>query len=252
MVAENVLLLPGMMCDARLWQAQIDCLDIPVFVPRLDKFDNFPDMAGSVLRDAPESFAMAGLSLGGILAFEIWRQAPHRVSHLLLLDTSPFAETHKKQSLRLLQIDQVLAGGLRSIAVESLKPLYLAQASRHDEELLNTILDMALDLGPEVFRQQSLALANRVDSTVTLSGIDCPTTIICGREDSLCPVAYHEYMANRIPDSRLVVIDECGHLASMEQPTIITNELQRLFAREPHTGISHAIQSEKNPYNSRR
>jgi pimeloyl-ACP methyl ester carboxylesterase len=252
MAAENVLLLPGMMCDARMWQAQIDSLEIPVSVPRLDEFDNFPDMARSVLQNAPETFALAGLSLGGILAFEIWRQAPHRVSHLVLLDTNPFADTPEKQSLRLQQIEQVLDGGLRSIAVESLKPLYLAEASRHDEGLLNTILDMAMDLGPEVFRRQSLALANRVDSVVTLGDIDCPTTIICGSEDRLCPLAYHELMASRIPDSRLVVIEECGHLASMEQPAAVTTELQRLFARQSHTGINHAIQSEKSTHNSRR
>jgi len=240
-MAENVLLLPGMMCDHRMWQAQIDNLENAVTVPRIDAYDNFPDMARAVLRDAPDNFALAGLSLGGILAFEIWRQAPHRVSALALLDTNPFADTDEKQSRRYLQIEQVLGGELRRVAVESLKPFYLAESNRNDEELLNTILDMALDLGPQVFRRQSLALANRADSVATLADIDCPTTIICGSEDSLCPPSYHEFMAEHIKGSRYVVIDNCGHLASMEQPEAVTKELLRLFSRPHQTGIQHAI-----------
>jgi len=220
------------MCDARMWRAQIDAIDLPVTVPKLTGCDNFTDMAARVLVDAPEQFALAGLSMGGILAFEIWRQAPERVTHLALIDTNPFADAPDRQSLRLEQIEQVFAGGLRELAVDSLKPLYLAASNRDDEELLNVILDMALDLGPEVFRDQSLALKDRTDSVETLHDINCPTAVICGDEDTLCPVAYHEYMAGRIPEAELVVIDDCGHLSSMEQPYAVSKEILRLMARE--------------------
>lgn len=237
------MLLPGMMCDARMWQAQIDALEVPALVPHLGKHDNLADMAASVLADAPDEFAIAGLSMGGILAFEIWRQAPTRVSHLALIDTNPFADAPQRKSLRLEQIEQVLAGELRKLAVESLKPLYLAECNRDDNELLETILDMAIDLGPEVFRRQSLALRNRQDSAALLADICCPAAVICGREDTLCPVAYHEYMAARIPGADLLIIDDCGHLASMEQPAAVTNELLHLFAQEPLTGKNHARRS---------
>ena len=243
MAARNVLLLPGMMCDARMWQAQIDALDVPVLVPYLGNHDNLADMAASVLADAPDEFAIAGLSMGGILAFELWRQAPQRVSHLALIDTNPFADAPQRKSLRLEQIEQVLAGELRKLTVESLKPLYLAQCNRDNHELLETILDMAVDLGPEVFRRQSLALQNRQDSTALLADIRCPAAVICGREDALCPVAYHEYMAARIPGADLLIIDDCGHFATMEQPAAVSNELLHLFAQESLTGENHAQRS---------
>ena len=243
MPATNVLLLPGMMCDARMWRVQVDALAVPTFVPDLVGSDNFPQMAATVLADAPEEFALAGLSMGGILAFEIWRQAPQRITHLALIDTNPLADAPDRRSLRLEQIEQVLAGGLRELAIDSLKPLYLAASNRDNEALLETILDMAMELGPEVFRQQSLALRNRPDSIETLSQISCPTTVICGREDTLCPVEYHEYMARRIPGAKLTIIEDCGHLASMEQPQIVTEELLRLFAQDPQTGITYAHQS---------
>lgn len=242
MAAESLLLLPGMMCDARMWQGQIDCLDIPVIVPLHVDFDNFADTATRILEEAPAKFAVAGLSMGGILAFEIWRQAPHRVTHMALIDTNPFADTPERQSLRLDQIEQVLDGGLRALAVTSLKPMYLAKSNRNDDVLLDIILDMAMDLGPEVFRLQSLALKNRVDSANTLPEIDCPAVVVCGAEDRLCPVAFHEYMATLICDSKLVVIDDCGHLASMEKPEIVTRELRALLARTPQTGKVHAEQ----------
>jgi pimeloyl-ACP methyl ester carboxylesterase len=243
MAAEHAVLLPGMMCDARMWQKQIDDLDIPVIVPVTARFDNVADTAADILQQAPKRFALAGLSMGGILAFEIWRQAPQRVSHLALIDTNPFADSPERQSLRLQQIEQVLAGGLRGLAVDSLKPMYLAESNRDDEDLLNIILDMAMDLGPEVFRLQSLALRDRPDSVQTLKNIDCPVAVICGAEDTLCPVGYHEYMADRIDDAKLIVIEDCGHLASMERPEIVSNELRALFARDENTGRRYASQS---------
>ena len=252
MAAENVLLLSGMMCDARMWADQIEAIKSPVSVPDLSVHDNFVDMASSVLANAPDRFAVAGLSMGGILALELWRQAPDRITHMALLDTNPFADSPDRQSLRLQQIEQVLTGGLRELAVDSLKPLYLAESNRNDEALLNVILDMAMDLGPDTFRRQSLALRNRKDSVETLAFIDCPATVICGSEDTLCPLSYHEYMANRIPDAELIVIDDCGHLSSMEQADIVSNELLRLFARDPNTGNLHASQQGQNSYNARR
>jgi len=231
MPAENILLLPGMMCDARLWSHQIAAFDVPVYVADTSKSDNFADMAAQVLAAAPPSFAMAGLSMGGILAFEIWRQAPERVTHLALLDTNPHPDAPSRKSIRFEQIAAAAAGKLEELAIESLKPLYLAEKSRDDETLLKTILDMALALGPDVFERQSLAVMNRPDSAPTLASISCPTSVICGREDAICPVRFHEFMAHEIPDANLVVIDDCGHLSSMEQPEVVTAELLHLFAK---------------------
>ena len=218
-----------MMCDARLWKPQIEALDIHCLVADLSSHDNLTDMAASVLDAAPASFAVAGLSMGGILAFELWRQAPERITHLALLDTNPHADTPDKRTMRLDQVEQVLSGQLRKLATESLKPAYLAKANRDNQALLDEILAMAMDAGEEVFRRQSIALKDRVDSVATLATISCPTTVICGAEDHICPPAYHELMARRIPGARLVIIENCGHLATLEQPDAVNYELQRLL-----------------------
>ena len=230
MTADNILLLPGMMCDARQWAHQEAQFSVPVLHADCSKHDSLADMAASVLANAPERFALVGLSMGGILAFEIWRQAEDRITHLALLDTNPHAESPERQTLRLQQIKDAADGRLREMAIESLKPLYLAEAHRDDEAILNIILDMAMDLGPDVFRLQSLALRGRSDSVPTLASISCPTLVMCGDEDTLCPVTYHELMAEQIPNARLKVIDSCGHLSSLEQPEVVTRELQTLLA----------------------
>jgi len=231
MPAESILLLPGMMCDERLWSHQIAAFDVPVRVADSSKSDNFADMAAQVLAAAPSKFAMAGLSMGGILAFEIWRQAPERVTHLALLDTNPHPDKPSNRPVRFEQIEAAASGKLEELAVESLKPLYLAEKNRDDEAMLTTILDMALELGPKVFERQSLAVMNRPDSAPMLADISCPTSVICGREDTICPVRFHEFMAQEIPGANLVVIDDCGHLSSMEQPEEVTKELLHLFAK---------------------
>lgn len=229
MAAENVLLLPGMMCDARLWEPQLRVLDIPAAVADLTTHDNLVDMAAAVLDAAPASFAVAGLSMGGILAFELWRQAPERITHMALLDTNPHADTPDKRAMRLDQMQQVLAGQLRALATEFLKPAYLAKANRDNKELLDRILAMAMDAGDDVFQRQSLALKDRAGSVPLLETINCPTTVMCGIEDHVCPVAYHELMAERIPNARLVVIDNCGHLSTLERPDIVNHEMQQLL-----------------------
>ena len=227
--APAILFLPGMMCDARQWAPQAEALSWPAIHADTSTADNFAEMATSILATAPDRFAIAGLSMGGILAFELWRQAPDRITHMALLDTNPHAEAKERQSLRLTQIKVALNGGLRELAIDSLKPLYLAKAHRDDPELLDCILDMAIGLGPDVFRRQSLALRDRVDSAPILETISCPSLVLCGDEDRLCPIEYHELMARKIPHARLRVVENCGHLSTMEQPAIVTDELEKLF-----------------------
>ena len=231
MPVDSVVYLPGLMCDARLWAPQVAALPYAAIHADTTRADNFELMAQQVLAAAPPRFALAGLSMGGILAFEIWRQAPGRVTHLALLDTNPHPEQPERKSMRFQQVEQALSGGLRELAIESLKPMYLAESRRDDDALLTTLLDMALELGPDVFQRQSAALRDRVDSVPTLASIDCPVLVACGVEDQLCTPYFHEFMASEIPGARLCVIDDCGHLASLERPDVINRELQTLFAQ---------------------
>ena len=231
MPAEAVVYVPGMMCDARLWAPQTAALPQQAVHADITRADSIAEIAGQILDAAPPRFALAGLSMGGIVAFEIWRQAPERVTHMALFDTNARPDAPEKKSMRFQQVQTALAGGLRELAIESLKPMYLAESHRDDEALLGTVLDMALDLGPAVFERQSAALRDRVDSVPTLRTIDCPVLVACGVEDKLCPPGFHELMAAEIPDATLRIIDDCGHLASLEQPDIVNRELETLFAR---------------------
>jgi pimeloyl-ACP methyl ester carboxylesterase len=228
-----VLLLPGMMLDRRLYSSQKAALSAAnqVIIGDITRSDTIEGIARDVLRGAPPRFALVGLSMGGIVALEIWRLTPERVTHLALLDTTPYADQPGRREIRLEQIAAVERGNLRRLLVESMKPLYLATKHRGNARLLKRILAMALALGPEVFRRQSLALRNRSDRTETLRTIDCPALILCGREDSLCPVEFHCAMAEAIPRADLQVLAECGHLSAMEQPEAVTAALRRLLER---------------------
>ena len=228
-----VLLLPGMMLDHRAYAGQIASLSrsTEVSVGDITRFETIAEIAVDVLRSAPPRFALVGLSMGGIVAFEIWRLAAERVTHLALLDTTPYVDSPERQTLRLEQIAMVETGKLRDMLVNSMKPLYLAKRNRTNGRLVRQIVDMAVAAGPDVFRRQSLALRNRLGSTETLQTINCPALVLCGREDVLCPVDFHATMASAIPRADLLVLADCGHLSTMEEPAAVASALQRLLKR---------------------
>ena len=223
-----LVLLPGHMCDARLFAPLVEALpDRVCLVGDLTADDNVAAMARRVLASAPQRFALLGLSMGGIVAFEILRQAPERVARLALLDTNPIPESEDRSGARLELMRVVAAGGLKSVVTEQLKPAYLARGSREDQALLGLIVAMALDLGPAVFARQARALLERPDSRATLGRIRVPTLVLCGREDTLCPVSLHESMAAAIPRARLVVVDAAGHLPTLERPDAVHTAVRR-------------------------
>lgn len=224
----NLLLLPGMMCDAGLWQAQ-QCdfgSDYQIHHGDLSQDDSIAGMAARVLGAAPSSFALAGLSMGGIVAMEMWRQAPDRIERLALLDTNYRADAEERREIRNRQIAEVRHGELGAILRDELKPNYLAACHRENTSLLDDVLYMGMSLGEAVFERQSLALRDRPDSTATLSDIRCPALILCGEEDSLCTPALHREMAALIPGACLEIVPDCGHLSTMEQPRAVNNALR--------------------------
>ncbi len=218
-MTEPLIYLPGMMCDARLFAPQIAELGgtaLPITVA-----DNVADLAVSVLAEAPDRFALAGLSMGGIVAMEVLRQAPDRVTRLALLDTNPLAETDAVKASRAPQIDKARAGQLASVMRDEMKPNYLANGPDRPR-ILDLCMDMALALGPEVFIRQSIALRDRPDQSSTLRRFKKPALVLCGRDDALCPVARHELMHALMPHSTLCVIDGAGHLPTLERPAATT------------------------------
>lgn len=184
------------------------------------------ELAADVLANAPPRFALAGLSMGGIVAMEILRQAPDRVERIALLDTNPLAETSDIKARRLPQMTAVRNGGLADVIRDEMKPNYLT-AGPHRGDILDLCLEMALGLGPHVFLNQSRALMDRPDQSETLKGANLPALVLCGRDDRLCPVSRHQLMADLIPGAQLEIIDGAGHLPTLEQPELTNAALAR-------------------------
>lgn len=208
----TLVLLPGMMCNERLFRGMP-----PHICLAISQHDTIEALANEVLANAPETFALGGLSMGGIVAMEVIRQAPDRVTRLCLMDTNCEAETEKVKAYRQPQIDKALAGHLESVMRDEMKPNYLATGPRRDD-LLDLCMDMALTLGAEVFAAQSRALRDRPDQKQTLENWGKPTLILTGEEDRLCPLHRHELMARLMPQARLTVIPKAGHLPTLERP----------------------------------
>jgi pimeloyl-ACP methyl ester carboxylesterase len=213
-----LVLLPGMMCDARLFGPQIAAFNMRTlhFAPMLGA-NTVQGLAAQVLAHAPPRFALAGLSMGGIVAMEVIAQAPERVTHLALLDTNPRAETPEAKARRGPQIVLANSGGLEQVMRNEMKPNYLTQGPNR-AAILDLCMDMALSLGPKAFIDQSHALRDRPDQQEALTRITVPTLILCGRDDTLCPIERHEMMHSLIPHSTLQIIDNACHLPTLEQP----------------------------------
>jgi pimeloyl-ACP methyl ester carboxylesterase len=229
-----LVLLPGMMCDARLFEPQIKALSevADIWVGDITRHRTMEALAAAVLNEAPfPRFALAGLSMGGIVAMRVLAQASGRVTRLGLLDTNHFAEAPERQALRQPQIDRAKAGQLRAVLVDEMKPNYLGPTHRTDQVLLDRVLAMGMDLGPEVFERQSLALRNRPDSSETLASYDGLTLLLCGEHDALCPPARHAAMAGLLRNADLVIVAGAGHLTTLEEPATVNEALRAWLLR---------------------
>ncbi len=217
-----LVLLPGLLCDEALWAHQAEALsdiaDITVADMTLD--DTIGAMAERILAAAPEKFALAGLSLGGYAAQEVMRQAPERVERLALLDTSAHPDSPEQTEQRKGFIEQLDLGNFKGVT-SRLLPLLIHQDRHGDEALVGTILSSAATVGPQGYVRQQRAIMTRPDGRADLKKINGPTLVLCGRQDALTPLALHEEMAAAIPGAKLVVIEDCGHLAPLERPQAV-------------------------------
>ena len=221
-----LVLLPGMMCDERLFAPQISELSKQreVHFAQISGHETITELATDVLNNAPPVFALAGLSMGGIVAMEVLSQAADRVERLALLDTNPLAELSDVAKRRGPQIDAVKNGQLKEIIRDEMKPNYLFDGVKKTETL-KICMDMALDIGPDAFIRQSIALRDRVDQKNTLRKYKRPALVLCGRHDVLCPLERHELMHTLLQNSKLEIIEDAGHLPTLEQPKITTTAL---------------------------
>lgn len=229
MAREKLLLLPGMMCDERLFAPQIAALadDFEIVVPRLSGASTIDGLARIALTGAGSGpLNVAGLSMGGIVAMAIVAIAPGRLKRLALLDTNHLADAPERQSVRNRQIADVRAGRLRQVIIDEMKPNYLAAANRTRTDLLDLLVEMAMDLGPEVFVEQSLALRERPSYAEVLPAFAGPALVLVGEQDQLCPPARHREIASLLPNATYAEIPGAGHITTLERPEAVIAALR--------------------------
>ena len=217
-----LVLVPGLLCSARLYASQITALWPlgPVTVADHRRDDSMEAIAARILKDAPPHFALAGLSMGGYIAFAMMRLAPERIAKLALLDTSARPDLPEQKAGREKFIAMAQAGKLNDV-VETLTPKFLHRDHAKDEGLKKIVRDMAHDTGPDAFARQQKAIMNRHDSRPLLSEIGCPTLVLVGEGDELTPPELAREIAADILGSRLVVVPSCGHLSTIEKPEAV-------------------------------
>lgn len=227
-MAEPLLLIPGMMCDARLFTPQINEFSATraVHVASVTGCKSIEEMARKVLESAPSHFALAGLSMGAMVAMEILHRAPERVTRVALMDTNSQSETPAIAAMREPQIVGVMAGRLSDVMNDVMRPEYLA-AGPMRTEVLNLMQQMAMALGEGEFVRQSRALQRRPDQQKTLRKIRMPALVLCGAEDRLTPPRRHEFMSELIPYASLSIIDGAGHVPTLEAPVATNAALQK-------------------------
>jgi pimeloyl-ACP methyl ester carboxylesterase len=234
--APRILFLPGLACDAEVWAHQVRRFSAiaSVHVADYGASDSMQAMASAALRGIAGPFAVAAHSMGGRVAFEIYRGAPDRVTGLAILDTAYRGKAageagELERATRMELVDIAEKQGMRAIARHWIRNMVHPERLG-DQVLVDAIIEMFARKTPEIYRAQIDALLNRPDATPVLASIRCPALVMCGREDTWSPVAQHEEIASRIAGSKLKIIERCGHMAPMEKPEEVTAALEEWFA----------------------
>ena len=221
-----LVLIPGLLGSARLYSPQIPALWRlgAVMVADHTRDDSMAGIARRILTSAPGRFALAGLSMGGYVAFEILRQAPERVAKLALLDTSARPDTPEQSAGRRAQMTHASQG--RFAEVLAAQFLRLVGRARREDAALRAVFNlMAEEVGVAAFLRQQTAIIGRSDSRATLERIRCPTLVLVGEEDEATPPERAGEIAQGIAGARLVTVPQCGHLSTLEQPDEVTQAL---------------------------
>jgi pimeloyl-ACP methyl ester carboxylesterase len=234
LASPDVILIPGLMCDATVWEPQFAALgqdaNFIVFYP--DARNSLAAMAEALLAQAPATFALAGHSMGGRVALEVMRRAAHRVSGLALFNTAhrplpagPAGESERAARLALL--DMARRDGMRAMGRQWLEGM-IHPARRDDRALVTPILDMIERKSPELFAAQIQALLARPDATGVLANTKCPSLVLCGGEDARAAAARE--ISALISSSRLVIVPDCGHMSTLERPEAVNDALREWLA----------------------
>jgi pimeloyl-ACP methyl ester carboxylesterase len=221
-----LVLLPGLLCDAAIWAPQSAAFAAiaDIQVGDLTRHDSVGPMAASILDLAPARFALAGFSMGGYVAFEIMRQAPDRVERLALLDTSARPDPAERAQQRRDLIALAQRGDFKGVTPRLL-PQWVHPERMGDAAFVAAVGAMTMRVGRDAFIRQQMAILGRPDSRPGLSRIQVPTLVLCGRQDMATPVEAAREIAADIDGARLVVVESCGHLSTLERPEAVNAAL---------------------------
>jgi len=224
---DPLMMIPGTLCDHTLFKHQVEGLKdlADCHIGNISSSDDLKIVAANIIAQINGDFSILGLSYGGIIAFEIWRQVPTRINKMILLNTNhrEASEATREKQQRFLGMSMI--GEFREITTDFLKDAMLHPDHAKLPEMRDAILKMALNTGEENFYRQIKAQLGRPDSTKDLSNIKCPTLVMTGMEDKVCTPEIHKEIAQLIPNSKLVIIEKCGHLSTMEQPDEVNRNI---------------------------
>ena len=230
MTTETMVMIPPLLCDARIFEAQTTVMSRQhaVMIAPTSCGERMEEIASQILSWAPPKFALMGMGMGGMVAIELIRRAPERVTRLALIATSAQADTPEAAAARETQIIAARGGRWDDVLRHEINSTWMAPTTDR-AGLVHGLVDMGHDVGPEAYIKQARALQRRKDQQAFLGKIQQPTTIICGRHDGQYNVKRHEFMAELVPYAHLEIIENAGYLPTVEAHVEVTEALQRLF-----------------------
>lgn len=228
----SLVFIPGMMCTSELYRDVLPLIasSIPVKTVEIPNVTSITDMAIHIDKQIEGEYVPVGLSMGGIIALELYRLFSHRIAGLGLLNTTANADNPVNRPIRLKQMKLVRAGKLKEVLTDQLMPMYLSPSNEDSVELKRLVLDMAMEVGPDAFINQSIALLEREENWEVLEGIPCTTYIGCGVEDRLCLPELHQKMGQIANNSIVEMYKDCGHLSALEAPERVAKGIEAFYS----------------------
>lgn len=225
-MSDPVVFVSGLNATASLFADQISAMSVErtVVLANHRRHATLPELGSALVDELPARFVLAGLSMGGYVAFELLRRVPERISALVLMDTSARPDTDEQKETRERRI-RLVEGGRFADVVSAQLPALIHPSRQGDGELVAAIRAMAEETGPEAYVRQQLAILSRPDSRPDLPRISCPTLVVVGDQDAITPREVAEEMSGAIPGARIAVMPVCGHLSAMERPTAVTHAM---------------------------
>lgn len=221
----RILLIPGLVCDAHVWDAALTALDdLPVSVADVTTQTSIPDMARDLLARHDGPLVVAGHSMGGRVAMEMAHIAPDRIRAMALLNTGMHPRKDGEDAKRQSMIDLAYDRGMDGLA-EAWLPGMMAEGLTPNPLVMDGLTRMVCRMTPEIHERQMRALLGRPDASATIAAYTGPLLLMVGRQDQWSPIAQHEAIAQLCPQARLEIIEDAGHFAPVEQPAAVAGLL---------------------------